>query len=207
MKDLFWIFVFFLLIIYFFGDKNTDTNIITELTETDSLETEVNQSKLLKYPFDYVVVRALGETQEYRLKDACQHIEEYFGCDCFIESGEYIQDFMKIDNTDDYLNCDSSLNYLWKEYSNSTYRTIFITDKMLWSNGAKMRGMAYYGESVILVCAKDEFLRETLLHEMGHTLNLSHCQDLTCIMSINNDEWDSGDFCQKCKNILIQNWQ
>ncbi len=208
MKDLFWIFIFFIIILYFFGEGKLSDNVDYESTSIDSLSDtfSIQQEKFVKYPFDYVVVKSLGETEEHRLVLACQYITDYFGCDCFIQSGENIGEEMKIENTDDILDCDTTLQLLWQNHRNSQYRTIFITDKLLWSKGQRLRGMTYYGESVILVCASDDFLRETILHEMGHTLNLKHCQDSTCIMSVNNDEWDSGDFCKNCKNYLLQIW-
>jgi predicted Zn-dependent protease len=66
----------------------------------------------------------------------------------------------------------------------------------------RLRGYTtLYGKS-IFVRSNRSFLKETIIHEIGHTLGLDHCDDLTCIMAINNDTYDSGDFCNKCKSKI-----
>jgi archaemetzincin len=45
-------------------------------------------------------------------------------------------------------------------------------------------------------------LKETL-HELGHTLDLTHCQDYSCVMASSHSvEWidiKSADFCRECR--------
>ena len=50
-------------------------------------------------------------------------------------------------------------------------------------------------------------LRKVTIHEIGHNLGLSHCEDEKCIMSEKNGntitlDKNGNDYCQKCKNIL-----
>jgi len=92
----------------------------------------------------------------------------------------------------------------WKCISNlpSKNKTIYLTTNPLYSNGVKLRGYTTIWGKVLIVRADSSFLKETLTHEIGHTLGLDHCQDLYCIMAINNDEYDMGDFCKDCKSKI-----
>ena len=52
-------------------------------------------------------------------------------------------------------------------------------------------------------------LRNVIIHETGHNLGLSHCNDDKCIMSENNGDVkildnSENDYCRKCKKILIR---
>lgn len=84
-------------------------------------------------------------------------------------------------------------------------KTIYLTYDLVYQGDLRLRGYTYINGNTILVRADRSFMKETLIHEIGHTLGLDHCGDLTCIMAINNDEYDSGDFCSKCKSILRNN--
>jgi predicted Zn-dependent protease len=55
----------------------------------------------------------------------------------------------------------------------------------------------------IIVRTNNGFFQETFIHELGHLLGLNHCDDLSCIMATNNDDYDSGNFCKKCKRDLF----
>jgi archaemetzincin len=50
-------------------------------------------------------------------------------------------------------------------------------------------------------------MRNVIIHEIGHNLGLSHCEDDKCIMSKNNGDTGTldksgNDYCHKCRNIL-----
>jgi predicted Zn-dependent protease len=55
---------------------------------------------------------------------------------------------------------------------------------------------------ITIVRGEKSFLKETIIHELGHTLGLRHCNDLTCIMAVDNDGFDSGTFCDKCSRQI-----
>ena len=81
-------------------------------------------------------------------------------------------------------------------------KTIYITEQKLWNNKHYLRGYAFLGGNVAIIRGVKSFLKETIIHEIGHLFGLNHCDDKTCIMGVDNDAYDSGDFCNKCKNQL-----
>ena len=104
---------------------------------------------------------------------------------------------MYIRNTTEILNADVCIEKLF-----SREKVLYIVDKKLWASGDYLRGYALQNGGTIIVRGDKSFLRETIIHEIGHTLGLGHCSDMSCIMAVNNDEYDSGNFCNKCKNQL-----
>jgi hypothetical protein len=46
----------------------------------------------------------------------------------------------------------------------------------------------------IIIVNSGSSLKETLNHEIGHTYDLLHCTNLSCVMAIDNDEYDCGTF-------------
>ncbi len=51
-----------------------------------------------------------------------------------------------------------------------------------------------------------ERVKKELLHELGHTFGLGHCQDRRCVMSFSNSVFEvdikGSDFCPRCKSLL-----
>ncbi len=51
-----------------------------------------------------------------------------------------------------------------------------------------------------------ERVKKELLHELGHTFGLGHCQDKGCIMSFSNSVLEVDlkglGFCSKCEGVL-----
>jgi archaemetzincin len=145
---------------------------------------------------DYYI-RPLGNVDNSDLTEAVKYVEEFYGYKCKIALGVGITPTMKIKNTSDYINGEEAMNEL-----NSYRNTIFIVDKRLWHNN-EVKGLT--DGTTIIVRGEKEWLKETLIHEIGHTLGLGHCDNLSCIMAINNDEYETGKFCNKCKRHLRKN--
>ncbi len=55
----------------------------------------------------------------------------------------------------------------------------------------------------------NRILKNVIFHEVGHNLNLSHCENDKCIMSFKNGLYQNlyfgnTDYCDKCKDKLLR---
>ena len=144
-----------------------------------------------------VIIRPLGNVDYDDLEDASKIIKEFYGFNCVIGSSEPITEDLYISGTDQIVNAKSCLH----KFSTKN-RVVYIVDKKLWADGDYLRGFASTSGGFVVVRGEKSFLRETIIHEIGHTFGLGHCDDMSCIMAINNDEYDSGTFCDKCRNKI-----
>ncbi len=149
-------------------------------------------------PNKTIIIRGLGYVSQSDLEYASKVINEFYGYKCVISENLEISNEL-------YLNGNQSViesHEVMVKYNNLNTRTIFLTNKNLYRGTLELRGYTTtYGKAVVVKSDKS-YMKETLIHELGHTLGLHHCNNLTCIMAIYNDQYDSGDFCNKCKNFL-----
>jgi hypothetical protein len=182
--------IHFIKVIYEKNSINVKSDTIQEYTNNStSTEKDDKNNKLVDY-----YIRPLGDVDESDLNDAVKILRDFYQFNCIIKPKVEISDNMKVDGTDDILNAKESLNEL-SHFGN----TIFIADKRLW-HLSECKGLTN-GTSIIVKGDKS-IMKETLLHEIGHTLGLEHCDKLSCIMAINNDEYETGRFCKKCRIVV-----
>ena len=139
----------------------------------------------------------LGDYSQSDLVMAKKYVEEFYGFKCVVDGSVPTKPSMYIENSNT-LNVTNCL----AELSVQGQKTIYVTKEPLYSKkwGA-LRGMTHMrGNTVVL--KGGEHLQETVIHELGHTLGLGHCDNPQCIMAVNNDAEDTGQFCSKCKNQL-----
>ena len=148
------------------------------------------------FPKLHFTVSPLGNVDQSDIDDAVKIIKEFYGFDCTIGTYTPITNDMYLDGTS-VVNADICIGKLF-----SQKKVVYIIENRLWSTGDYLRGYAARNGGTVLVRGDKSFLRETLIHEIGHTLGLPHCDDLTCIMGVENDEYDKGTFCNKCFNKL-----
>ena len=169
-------------------DVKTDTN---QSYTKNSTSTKKDNKKLVDF-----YIRPLGEVDETDLSDAVKILRDFYQYNCIIKPRVEISENMKIQGTDEILSAKESLDEL-SHYGN----TIFIADKRLW-HLSECKG--FTNGTSIIVKGDKSIMKETLLHEIGHTLGLNHCDNLSCIMAINNDEYETGNFCKKCRKKANQ---
>lgn len=141
-----------------------------------------------------IIIKPLGNIDDGDLEYASKVINDFYEWEVIFDSKKEIKPSM-LNNNGDLLTT-RTFEELIRE---SDDRIIYITDKLLYDhNGTKLRGAAF-SDNIVVVRGDKSFMKETIIHEVGHLLGLNHCNDLTCVMAINNDDYDSGDFCNKCK--------
>jgi len=162
--------------------------------KTKNISQVVNKKR---FNSDNVTIIPLGDVDDSDITDAVKIIKNFYGYNCHIGKRQQITNDMYIKNTDKILDADYCINKFY-----TMNKTIYIVDKQLWAKGDYLRGYALCGGGTVFVRGEKSFLKETIIHELGHTLGLGHCGDKSCIMAIENDLYDSGDFCNNCKRKL-----
>lgn len=147
----------------------------------------------------HFIVRALGIVPQENLWRAKEILENYFGYTCSIAQPTGIKSSY-YNSSATGLEADNCI----RELQNSN-NTIYVVGEELFNRETPLRGYTTMNGNTILVKNGLSFMRETLIHEVGHTLGLGHCNDLTCIMAINNDAEDRGDYCGICAYRLQNN--
>ena len=141
-------------------------------------------------------IRGLGDVSQNDLEYTSEIIENFYGYHCIIEDNVSIPNNTYFDdgNTINAGSCVSNLD--------TDKKTLYLTYNPLNDGNDDLRGYTRINGETIIVRGDRSFMKGTIIHEIGHTLGLEHCSDLTCVMAIQNDEYDSGNFCENCKRII-----
>ena len=193
---LIFLFLFLALIDFLNKEKKKKQKPIEIVVEKEN--TGVKHNEIQKHTEDKnkVILKNLGQIDEGDIEMASDIIRE-FGLNPIIESGISVPNSIVID---DYIDARKFI-----QFSNDQIKTIYLTELKLREDSLDLRGYTTLWGNSVVVRAKRDFLEETIKHELGHTFGLNHCSDRTCIMAINNDEWESGQFCDECKKMILIN--
>lgn len=198
MKNLFKLSIVVIVVLFIFGSKpkhipQGEADVETHCCSHKSVCT--NNEKMY-LPKCTVLVKPLGDVDYSDLTDAVSIIEGFYGWKAYIGNRVELTSDLFISGSD-IVSAEALLSKFYSEQ-----RIVYVLDKRMWGKNTYIKGYAAANGGTVFVKGEKSYLRETLIHEIGHTLGLKHCSNLSCIMAINNDEYETGKFCDNCKRQI-----
>ncbi len=167
-------------------------NKVDTSVEHTSIKKEVKKTEVVNKT-KKVYVRGLGNYSDDDLNEVSSYIREFYGYKCEIEpSVETLPEMYSEDGTS--LEVGKCIGKLKRE----NIKTIYVTNENIVSDGLELRGGTIWRTNTVIL-ESTPHNKKTVLHEIGHTLGLNHCEDKNCLMSIYNDGYEVKDFCNNCK--------
>ena len=141
-----------------------------------------------------IYISGLGDFNQSDLETASKEITDVFGFKCKIIDPIKTTSKLYVTNTNrlDENKCMISLN--------PKNKTVYVTNESL--SVKSKRGSAKKNGKFIIITNTENNVKKTVLHELGHTLGMDHCNNNKCVMATRNYDLCNGKFCNNCKTKL-----
>jgi ACT domain-containing protein len=177
----------------------------TQIETITHVEDSPKKTKRVKINRSFKIV-CLGDVNFNEFQDTISDVVNILRSEGIAVDLEY---HSHVESLDEYMITDENGNLteildnqkFLQQYSDNK-SVIFLTNKRIFDSNMRDYVRGYSTGYNVIVRVGNGFIKETMVHELGHIFSLRHCDDLSCIMAINNDEYDSGTFCNKCKSQL-----
>jgi hypothetical protein len=138
-----------------------------------------------------IYISGLGDFNQSDLETASKEITDVFGFKCKIIDPIKTTSKLYVTNTNrlDENKCMISLN--------PKNKTVYVTNESL--SVKSKRGSAKKNGKFIIITNTENNVKKTVLHELGHTLGMDHCNNNKCVMATRNYDLCNGKFCNNCK--------
>ena len=181
----------------FSHSSNTDYDNSEVMKKIDSLIMYSNQTYVETNPENNILIRGLGVHNPEDLEKISKYVKDFFGYNCKVVKA--IPTTSKMYSYDN--NSTLEVSQCISEIGPTETKTIYVTNEDIISEGLNLRGGTYLNSNIIII-EHTKSDKKTVIHELGHTLGLDHCDNLNCLMSIHNDDYEVKDFCNNCKKKL-----
>lgn len=141
-----------------------------------------------------IYISGLGDFNQSDLEFASKEVTKVFGIKCEIIDPVKTTPELYSDNTKklDREKCGSVLR--------PSNKTIYITNEYF--DDKNISGIAMKNGKLVVASNTCNHLKKTILHELGHTFGMDHCDDNKCIMGTRNIMTCNDEFCNNCKTKL-----
>ena len=141
-----------------------------------------------------IYISGLGDFNQSDLEFASKEVTKVFGINCEIIDPVKTTPELYSDNTRklDKEKCASVLR--------PSNKTIYITNEYF--DDENISGISMKNGKLVVASNTCNHLKKTVLHELGHTLGMDHCDNNKCVMATRNRMTCNGEFCNNCKTKL-----
>ncbi len=141
-----------------------------------------------------IYISGLGDFNQSDLEFASKEVTKVFGIKCEIIDPVKTTPELYSDNTKklDREKCGSVLR--------PSNKTIYIKNEYF--DDKNISGIAMKNGKLVVASNTCNHLKKTILHELGHTFGMDHCDDNKCIMGTRNIMTCNDEFCNNCKTKL-----